>query len=103
MLDYLPTDIHQFAKKVVWYECPERHIRNEQEYLDFLVFLLAKMPQEIIDHAKEAFSISDANFCKALKTAKPGVFMYEDAWEKCNEKLGISPSLPFPRKTWITN
>jgi hypothetical protein len=96
----LPTDLREFAAALVWYECPERYIRNEQEYKDFLVLLLAKTPATILSYAKQKFQITDEDLIESLKTAKPGIFVYEDEWLKCNEDLGIDPPLPFPRKKW---
>lgn len=98
----LPADLHDFAKYFVWYECPERYIRNEQEYKDFLVFLLAKAPARYIEHARKTFNVTDEDFREALKAAKSGVFMCEDQWIKCNKELGIDPPLPFPQKKWTS-
>lgn len=96
----LPTDLHEFAKTIVWYDCPERFIRNKKEYKDFLVFLLAHAPENYLEHAKKTFHITVGDFRDALKTAKAGVFMYEENWLQCNKELGINPPLPFPKKKW---
>ena len=100
MNNQLPTDLHEFAKYAVWYDCPERFIKTEQAYKDFLVHLLAYSPDSYIEHAKKTFKITDEDFRDALKTSKPGVFMFENEWLYCNERLGINPPLPYPRKVW---
>ena len=96
----LPVNLNEFAATFVWYECPEKYIRNEEEYKHFLVFLLAKAPLTIIEFAKKTFNITDEDFREALKSAKPGVFIYEETWLQCNKDLGINPPLPFPKKQW---
>jgi hypothetical protein len=98
----LPTNIYDFAKKFVWYDCPERFIKTKQDYKDFLVFLLANAPPVLMEHARKTFHITDDEFRDALNTAKPGIFIYEENWLQCNKNLGIDPSLPFPRKVWLT-
>ena len=100
MIKNLPTNLQKFAEALVWHDCPERYIRTPEAYKNFLVFLLAHMPEDVITYAQKTFNITDADFIDALKTAKPGVFIYESEWTRCNDKLGIVPPLPFPRKTW---
>lgn len=89
------TDIHKFAKQIVWFESRERSLKDIDA---FLVFVMARGGEEAFQHALEAFKFSINDFIKAFQKAKPGVFIYEEQWNKWNDKFGIDPKLPFPRK-----
>lgn len=57
------NDIREFAKQVVWYPCRERDLADFDE---FLVFLLARGGERAIEHAREHFGITDADFQRAI-------------------------------------
>ena len=96
----LPTDINEFAKFAVWYDCEERFIKDDRSFKHFLVHLLAHSPESYIEHAKNNFGVTDDDLREAMSSAKPGVFMFEKEWISCCKKLGIDPPLPYPRINW---
>lgn len=87
------NDIREFAKQVMWYPCRERDLADFDE---FLVFLLARGGERAIEHAREHFGITDADFQRAIYKAQPGVFISRDAWNTVNKQIGIDPPLPYP-------
>ena len=90
--------LKKLAEEVVWYECDEKYIQTETSYKHFLVFLLSRGTDEDISYARNTLQIPDADFIDALKSAKPGVFIYEAKWDYWNKKFNIIPKLPFPVK-----
>jgi hypothetical protein len=44
------------------------------------------------EHAKVTLGFTDEDFRNALITAKPGLFIYPEQWERWNKVLGIDPS-----------
>lgn len=99
-MSFYSNNINEFAKQVVWYDCPERHLKTPEAFNNFLVFLMGRGGSAALAHARTVFGITDEQLANALQTAKPGVFIYEENWNRWNEKLGIVPTLPFPRKQW---
>lgn len=93
------NDLYEFAKQVVWFDCPERRVSDKYA---FLAFIMAKSVPSAYNHAKTVFGFTDADFKEALYRAKPGLFMYHEQWEKWNKTLGIEPTLPIPQKKWLS-
>ena len=90
------TDLSQFAKQIVWFMPPEKAL-EDMNY--FLVHLMAKSTDGAYHHFREQFpEFSDCYFIDALHNAKPGIFMFENDWIAWNDKFGLNPPLPFPRK-----
>lgn len=89
------NDLKEFAAQVVWFDGPERRVLDTAS---FLAFIMAKSVPSAFDHAKMAFGFTDEDFKNALKSAKPGLFVYPEQWERWNEALKIDPPLPFPKK-----
>lgn len=88
-------DLYEFAKQIVWFDGPERRVTDTS---DFLAFIMAKSVPSAFEHAKKAFGFTEKDFRNALKSAKPGLFVYPEQWERWNQTLGIKPPLPFPQK-----
>jgi hypothetical protein len=95
LANYFSNDLHEFAKQIVWFGGPERCV---SDIAAFLAFIMAKSVPSAFEHAKMAFGFTDEDFRNALKTAKPGLFIYPEQWERWNRSLGIEPPLPFPVK-----
>ncbi|MGL4209433.1 MAG: hypothetical protein ACRCTY_08610 [Candidatus Adiutrix sp.] len=90
------TDLAKFAEQIVWFMPPAK-VLADKNY--FLVHLMAKASKEAYEHLRARFpQFSDADFITALRNAPLGIFMYEEDWHKWNEKFGLIPPLPFPRK-----
>lgn len=89
------SNLQEFAKEVVWFNGPEQSLKDIGA---FLVFVMARGGEKAFEHAQRAFGFTNQDFIRALKNAKPGVFIYESQWNNWNEKLGIDPKLPFPKK-----
>lgn len=89
--------LEQFARQIVWYDSPEQRLTDIDA---FLVFVMAKSVPSAYEHARAAFGFTDEDFRRALKRAKPGIFVYPAHWLKWNQQLGITPPLPFPERTW---
>jgi hypothetical protein len=93
---FFATDLNKFAEEVVWF-MPAEEALNDMNY--FLVHLMAKSPIQAYAHFREYFpQYTDDDFINALKNASPGIFLYENLWNRWNEKFGLVPPLPFPRK-----
>lgn len=84
-----------FAKQVVWYPCAERKVVDKDQ---FLVFLLARAGTKTLRRAIKDLEIKEADCRRALRKARPGVFVNEQDWKKTNARWGIVPALPFPRR-----
>lgn len=89
------SSLQEFAKEIVWFSSPEQSLKDIHA---FLVFIMARGGEQAFEHAQKTFGFTNEDFTKALNNAKPGVFIYEEQWNNWNEKLGINPKLPFPRK-----
>ena len=88
-------ELKELAGRYVWYMSPDQALED----MDFfLVHIMGRTPEKVTDHLKEKFKITNDDLIKALHNARPGIFMYEDYWNKWNDKLGLDPPLPFPRK-----
>lgn len=64
----------------------------------FLVHLMAKTPKGFFNYLKREFGFTNEDFIEALRNATPGEFIYKENWLEWNEKLGITPPFPFPKK-----
>lgn len=91
-------DMTKFYRTVVWWG---EYDPNTFDKNAFLVQLLARSPEEVIEHARKYFGYTDEDFRDALHHAAPGIVMYEDEWLKLNRLYCIDPPLPFPRPAWI--
>jgi hypothetical protein len=88
--------LNGFAKQVVWF-MPADEALADTGY--FLAHLMAKSTDDAYEHLRRRFpQFTDEDFVQALRNAPPGLFLYEDEWNTWNEKFGLIPPLPFPRK-----
>jgi len=88
-------EFRAFANNAVWYMQPNEALADINF---FLVHIMAKLPEAAFDYAKNRFKLTEDDFVEALRNAPPGEFIYEENWAEWNEKLGLNPPLPFPRK-----
>jgi len=89
------SNLQEFAKELVWFSSPEQSLKDIDV---FLVFVMARGGEDAFKHTQRTFGFTNEDFIRALKSAKPGVFIYEEQWNNWNKKLGINPRFPFPRK-----
>lgn len=90
----LEEKYRDYARMVVWYPCAEREVRDKDQ---FLVFLLAHAGDKTLKQAIMDLEIRKEDFRRALKKARPGIFIYESDWKRVNKMVGLHPPLPFPR------
>lgn len=82
-------------EKVYWFGGK----RKNQDLDSMLVFILAKKPR-MAESVMAELGLTDEDFRRALRSAAPGVFVWESSWIKQNERFGIDPPLPFPTLDW---
>jgi hypothetical protein len=86
-----PADLLRIARKVVWYDQPERTLED----LDtFLVHLMVYGSSADVGVTRRY--VPQEEFHRALENAPAGLFT-QDAWRKWHELLGI-PMQPLPRR-----
>ena len=87
-----PTELLRIARKVVWYDVPERTLDDIPTFLAHL--MVYGSPADVKAVEKH---MSREEFRKALAIAPAGIFT-QDAWIRWHEKLGIRPIRPLPRR-----
>lgn len=87
-----PDELMQIARKVVWYDAPERTLGDLNTFLAHL--MVYGSPREI---AVVEQYVPQEDFRKALEAAPPGVFTQE-IWERWHERLGLLSAPPLPRR-----
>jgi hypothetical protein len=87
-----PADLMQVARKVVWYDSPERTLEHLSTFLAHLMVYGSQADVELVQRY-----VSLDEFRKALQDAPAGVFT-QDAWTKWHRQLGMEPIPPLPRR-----
>jgi len=87
-----PPELLRVARKVVWYEAPERTLEDIPVFLAHLMVYGSRHDVELV---KEY--VSPEEFRQALENAPAGVFT-QDAWTKWHKQLRIEPIPPLPRR-----
>jgi len=85
-----PAALLQVARKVLWYDAPERTLADIPMFLAHLMVYGSPADVRIVEGY-----LSAEEFCRALKNAPAGVFTQE-AWIRWHGRLGLMPipSLP---------
>jgi hypothetical protein len=86
-----PADLLRIARKVVWYDQPERTLADLDTYLAHLMVYGSSA-----DVAVTAQYVPTEEFRRVLENAPAGLFAQE-AWQKWHEQLGM-PVKPLPRR-----
>jgi hypothetical protein len=87
-----PEDLKIVARKVIWFDQPERVLGNTQY---FLTYLMNYGTEEDLKVVRKYYS--DADFEAALDNPAPGVF-FRDAWIKWNSHYNRLPVPPLPKR-----
>lgn len=88
-------NFRRFAARSIWNMTVDEALADMDA---FLVHLMAKTPEGFFNVVKKEFGLTNEDFIDALRKAPPGEFIYKENWLEWNDKLGINPPLPFPRK-----
>ncbi len=86
-----PTELLRVARKVVWYDAPERTLEDIPTFLAHLMVYGSPTDVKVVEQC-----IPLEEFRKALGDAPAGIFTQE-AWIRWHKKLGIRPIPPLPR------
>jgi hypothetical protein len=86
-----PVELLRVARKVVWYDTPERTLADLTTFLSHLMVYGSST-----DVAVTSRYVRAEEFRKVLENAPAGVFTQE-AWQKWHEDLGM-PVPPLPRR-----
>ncbi len=86
-----PTDLVRIARKVVWYDQPEKTLADLNTFLAHLMVYGSAADVAITERYVPA-----EEFRRVLENAPAGVFT-EEAWRKWHQRLGM-PVQPLPRR-----
>lgn len=89
-----PEDLRAVARRVIWFEEPDKALKYRNRFLTYLMTYGAEADVEV---ARRYYS--DADFLAALDDPAPGIF---DAasWEKWNIRYGRAPVPPLPDRVF---
>ena len=87
-----PEDLAAVARRVVWFDQPERVLANTKY---FLTYLMNYGTNDDLEIARKYYS--DADFETALSNPVPGVF-FRDAWIEWNSRYNRVPVPPLPKR-----
>ncbi len=87
-----PAELLRVARKVVWYDAPERTLGDLSTFLAHLMVYGSQADVRLVEKY-----VSVYEFRKALEDAPAGVFT-QDAWTRWHRRLGIEPIPPLPRR-----
>ena len=90
--DPYPPELLRIARKVVWYDQPERTLADRNTFLSHL--MVYGSPADV---AAVQRHIPLEEFRSVLKDAPAGVFTAE-AWSRWHERCGLIPVPPLPRR-----
>lgn len=91
-VDSIPKDLFNVATRVVWFEPPEKALKNKKL---FLTYLMTYGTIKDILITKKYFT--DNDFKEVLENALPGVFD-KRSWSYWNTMYGINPIPPLPTR-----
>jgi len=86
-----PAELLRVARKVVWYDEPQRTLADLKTFLSRLMVYGSSADVAITNQY-----VTADEFRRVLENAPAGVFTRE-AWQKWHEKLGM-PVPPMPRR-----
>jgi len=86
-----PAELLRVARKVVWYDMPERTLADLKTFLSHLMVYGSSADVVVAERYVPA-----EEFRRVLENAPAGVFTQE-VWQKWHEKLGM-PVPPLPRR-----
>lgn len=86
-----PLELLQIARKVVWYESPERALADLPTFLTQLMVYGSDADVATVERY-----VPTSDFRKVLEGAPAGVYTQE-AWEKWHRRFGM-PVPPLPRR-----
>ncbi|MGI8745267.1 MAG: hypothetical protein ACR2NN_22385 [Bryobacteraceae bacterium] len=87
-----PAELLRVARKVVWYDAPEKTLADTNTFLTHLMVYGSPADAAIVKQY-----VPTEEFRRALEQAPAGVFTVE-AWTKWHERLGMTPAPPLPRR-----
>jgi hypothetical protein len=87
-----PAELHDLAKRVVWFQPPTEALADRSR---FLAYLMTYGTAEDVTIARRHFA--PAEFREAIENAPPGIFD-ERSWAYWNLILGHYPAPPMPRR-----
>jgi hypothetical protein len=86
------AELTRIARKVVWYDAPERTLRDMRTFLAHLMEYGTVADVSVVERF-----VPDEEFRKVLADAPAGVFTIE-AWTRWHERFGMLPVPPLPRR-----
>lgn len=86
-----PVELLRVARKVVWYDSPERTLADLPTFLTHLMVYGSPSDVAVVERYVPA-----EEFRQVLENASAGVYTQE-AWERWHERLGM-PVPPLPRR-----
>jgi hypothetical protein len=86
-----PVELLRVAKKVAWYDSPERTLADLQIFLTQLMVYGSPADVAVVERYVPA-----EEFRKVLENAPAGVYT-QDAWERWHRRFGL-PVPPLPRR-----
>jgi len=87
-----PAELTRIARKVVWYDAPDRTLRDMRTFLAHLMEYGTAADVSVVKRF-----VPDVEFRKGLADAPAGVFTSE-TWMRWHERFGILPLPPLPRR-----
>jgi hypothetical protein len=87
-----PAELLRVARKVVWFDAPERTLADIPTFLAHLMVY-----GSAADVATVEVYLPVEEFREALIHAPAGVFT-QDAWDRWHKRLGLGPIPPLPRR-----
>jgi hypothetical protein len=87
-----PEDLKVVARRVMWFDKPERALANTQY---FLTYAMNYGTDEDLAVVRQYYS--DADFEATLDNPAPGVF-FRDAWIEWNQRYNRVPVPPLPKR-----
>lgn len=87
-----PAELKKIARKVVWYDAPERTLEDLNTFLSHL--MVYGSPQDVAEVERH---VSEKEFRRVLEDAPAGVFTAE-AWTRWHKHFGMLPVPPLPRR-----
>jgi hypothetical protein len=86
-----PAELVRVARKVVWFDPPERTLEDVATFLAHLMVYGSPGDVTVVERY-----VPEAEFRKVLENAPAGVFTQE-VWTRWHERLGM-PAAPLPRR-----
>ena len=88
----LTPAIQEIARRVIWFEPPERAIENPIRFMAYAMTYATHQDMRVLRHF-----VSDDDFQDALDHAPPGI-IDPRSWAYWNLKMGRYPPPPLPNR-----